>query len=139
MVVGWGLERWDSGRGHFRRHLAKEFSELFAHLDARPVIGAHGNSGRGEIAAEEFFADSGGCDAVDSTAVAEADFDLGGMDVDIDILRRHLQHQHGCRMPARFGQSTKRFAQGMLHQTIADVAAVEIQILISSGGAGEFR
>ena len=70
-------------------------------------------------------------------AVAEPDFRLGRVHVHVHVPRRHLQQQRRGRVPARLRQPAVRLAQGVLDEPVADRPAVEVEVLVFRGRAGQ--
>src|SRR5438093_5052963 len=66
---------------------------------------------------------------VDRLAVAEADFRLGGMDIDIDLVGWQLDEQERHGVPSRHEQTAVSFLEGMAEAAIANPAAVDEQVL----------
>ena len=67
--------------------------------------------------------------AVEPAGILEADFQLRGMDVHVDHFGRHLHRQKGDRLAADHQQPAIGLAQGVLQRPVADVPAVEKEIL----------
>ena len=67
--------------------------------------------------------------AVEPAGVLEADFELGRMDVDVDQLGRHLEHEEGDGKAADHQEAAIGLAQRMLQGPVADVPPVEKEIL----------
>ena len=82
-----------------------------------------------QIGAEELLAQRGQQLAVDSPAVLEPHFQFCRMNVDVDQIRGHLQPEESDRRAAGQQQAAVGFAQRMLQRAIADVPAVQEQVL----------
>ena len=95
--------------------------------------------GRSEIAAQQLLAHSRQHHAVDAVGVAKTHLDLGGVDVNVHILRRHSEQQNRRRVPARFGQAAIGFLQSVLDELVADKSAIEVDVLILGGWPGQVR
>ncbi len=77
--------------------------------------------------------------AVDASAVGEADFQFGRVNVDVDQLRRHRHPKETHRVAADHQQPAVGFTKGVLQRAIADVASVEKQVLHAGVAAADRR
>ena len=83
----------------------------------------------GQVGGEELAAERGEQLAIEPAAVAEADLQLGGMDVHVDHVGRHLDGEKGDRIASHHEQPAIGLGQGVLQGVVADVPAVEEQVL----------
>ena len=94
---------------------------------------------RRQIGAEELLPQRGQQLAVDSSAVLESDFQFCRMNVDVDQIRGHLQTDKSDRGTAGQQQAAIGFAQRMLQRPVADVPAVQEQVLHAVVGPAVVR
>ncbi len=79
----------------------------------------------------------GGADGIDEViAVAEADFALGGVDVDIDFFRREVDEEDDDGAVVADGPC---FAEGVLDLRGGGGAAVDKDVLLGGAAADEVR
>ena len=94
---------------------------------------------RRQVGAEELLPQRGQQLAVDSSAILEAHFQFRRMNIDVDQIRGHLQTDKGDRRAAGQQQTAIGFAQRMLQRTVADVPAVQEQVLHAVVGPAVVR
>ena len=92
-----------------------------------------GEDGWGDIRLHERVANAVVHGSVDHGLIAEADFELCGVDIDIHSTRRHLDHEHSGRVASRFDESPVRFTDRVLDGAVADGASIEEDMLCFGG------
>jgi hypothetical protein len=92
----------------------------------------------GEVVTEEDFAEAGHDEAVESAGVFEADFDLGGVDVDVDVFGGQREEEDGGGLSAGLGEAAVGFLEGVGEGFVLDGPAVDVEVLVLGGGVGEF-
>jgi hypothetical protein len=88
----------------------------------------------------ERAAQAGDDHAADQRRIAEADLGLGGVDVHVDLIGRHVDEQRDHRMAiARQHRPHRRRAPRPIEQAVLHRAAVDEQILVIGDAAIEGR
>lgn len=81
-------------------------------------------------------------EAVEGLAFAETDFGFGGMDVDIDLLRRHFEEEIRDRLTPHHEEAAVGFGQSVLQRSVLDPSTVQKKVLpfatgLALGGMGD--
>ena len=101
-----------------------------AYVDHERGTGVGGGGERGEEAGggtgvHERGANGVADEVVDEAALAEANLCLGGVDVDVDLLRGHLEEEQDDREGCWRDDVAIGFGEGVEDETVADEAAVD--------------
>ena len=72
---------------------------------------------------------------MDTIAVSETDLYLGGVDVDIDLVRRNTDKNEDNGLAINFEHGTVGFANRVIDEAIANKSAVEEDVLPLAAGS----
>ena len=101
----------------------------FVDRAGRVLHGARRLDADGQVGLEELAPQGAQQLAVDPARILESHLELRGMDVHVDHLRRRLDAQEGDGKAAGHQQAAIGLAEGVLQRSVADVAAIEQQVL----------
>ncbi len=93
--------------------------------DVARAAGKGSGEAGGRASLYECGADGVADEVVDEAGLAEADFGLGGMDVDVDFLRRHLEEEQDYRVRRGWKDVAVGFAERVEDELVADEALVD--------------
>ena len=85
------------------------------------------------------FAEGGEQGAVDTAGVAEADLGFLGVDVDVEEGGVHFDGDDGHGLRGGLDEAAIGFLEVVEEGAVTDEAAVEEDVLVAGGGAGEGR
>ena len=102
--------------------LTSSRSEL---AEAVRAAGERGGEAGGGTGLHERGADGVADEVVDEAGLAEADFGLGGVDVDVDLLRRHLEEEQDDGVRGGWEDVAVGLVEGVEDELVADEALVD--------------